>query len=285
MLQDVLKPNAAIEEITRTTPACSFWGYTWRYLLISLASAIPAFCAYLAIGLLFVPFAMNGSLSAEDLPRTALLRITLSISLLVIIHLYCHKASGRSYASMGLVRKGAAKQYLIGLLFGVAVCAIHFGIAIGFDVFEVNQKLGALTIPANVISAMIFAPIVEMLATGYYFGGIASSKGVPNALVGYTCVSVLLGIAGISNVIVYVITSVLMPLFSCLYFLYSGSIWGAAAFSGALSLVDRVMFLAEDASSSYLAVAGTVCILVPLIGIAVLLYLLWRRNKTRVEKN
>ncbi len=279
MLRDILKPNDAIEETARTTPAYSFWGYTWRYLFITLAAVFPAFFAFLAIGFLLV---FSGDIAVEALPVNAILRMTLSICILAVTHLYCHKASGRSYASMGLVKKGAAKQYLLGLLFGLAVCAINLGIAVGFGVFELNKDLDTLIILMNLLCAMILAPILEMLTTGYYFGGIASSKGVLYALVGCTCVSLLLGIAGIQNGIIYVISSTLMVLFSYLYFLYSGSIWGAAAFSGVLSLVDRSMFIVEDAPSAYLAVSKAVTVLTPVLGIAVLLFLLWKRNRAQV---
>ncbi len=276
MLQNILKPNAAIEETTRTTPAYSFWGYTWRLLFVTLVATVPAFFAFLGIGFVLV---FSGNIAIEALPVNAILSMALSVCLLAIIHLYCHKASGRSYASMGLVKKGATKQYLLGLLFGLAVCAINLGIAVGFGVFEVNKNLDTLIIVINLLCAMIFAPISEMLTTGYYFGGVASSKGVLYALFGCTCVSLFLGLTGIQNGIIYVISSILMVLFSYLYFLYSGSIWGAAAFSGVLSLVDRSMFIAEDAPLSYLAVSKAVTVLTPVLGITVLLFLLWRRSK------
>ena len=53
MLQNILKPNDAIEETARTTPAHSFWGYTWRFILVTLVAVIPALALYLAICFLF----------------------------------------------------------------------------------------------------------------------------------------------------------------------------------------------------------------------------------------
>ena len=276
MKLDFLRPNAAIEETARTTPAYSFWGYTWRFILVSLAAVFPAFFAYLAIGFLLSFF---GNIAVEALLLNAILRITLSIGILAVTHLYCHKASGRSYASMGLVKKGATKQFLLGLLFGLAVCAINLGIAVGFGVFEVNKDLNAFIVLSHLLSLLILTPILDMLEIGYYFGGVASSKGVLYALVGCTCLSLLLGSAGIENGIIYMISSVLMVLFSYLYFLYSGSIWGTAAFRGILTLVDRSMFVMENAPTAYTVVSSAVTVLTPVLGIAVLLYLLWRRNK------
>lgn len=288
MLQDVLKPNAAIEETARTTPAYTFWGYTWRDLLVTLAAVIPAMMMYFAVMMLF--FTPTGRELGEPVPvaeqflMRVVLNMALTVSLLVVTHLYCHKASGRSYFSMGIIKKGAAKQYLIGLLLGLAVCAVHFGIAVGFGAFEVNKALNAPLFLAYLFSMLALAPITEMLNAGYYFGGVASSKGVVYALVGCTCVSLLLSLANFQSGVIYTISSVLMSVFLILYFLYSGSIWGAAAFSGILSLISHAMFIAENPPAAYIAAFYTAYVLTPVLGIAVLLYLLWRRNRTRVEK-
>lgn len=277
MLQNILKPNAAIEETAHTTPAHSFWGYTWRFILVTLAAVIPALALYLAICFLF---SMYGNIAVEDMPMDFILSTTLSVCLLAVIHLYCRKASGRSYASMGCVKKGAIKQYSIGLLLALAVCAIHLSIAVGLGVLEVKKDFDTLVLFGGV-SAMLLAPISDMLATGYYFGGVASSKGVVYALIGCTCASLLMGLGSIQNGIVYVITSVLMMLFSYLYFLYSGSIWGASAFSGVLSLVNRLITTTENAPSAYIAVSDTVRTLIPLFGIAVLMLLLRKKNRAK----
>ena len=174
--------------------------------------------------------------------------------------------------------------YFIGLLLGLAVCAVHFGIAVGFGAFEVNKALNAPLFLAYLFGMLALAPITEMLNAGYYFGGVASSKSVVYALVGCTCVSLLLSLANFQSGVIYTISSALMNVFLILYFLYSGSIWGAAAFSGILSLISHAMFIAENPPAAYIAVFHTVYVLTPVLGIAVLLYLLWRRNRTRVEK-
>ena len=59
-----------------------------------------------------------------------LLMLFLTVFEIALPILYCRLAEGRSFASMGFVKKGAVKQYLLGYLIGAALILATVGISI-----------------------------------------------------------------------------------------------------------------------------------------------------------
>ena len=145
---------------------------------------------------------------------------------------YCTKMERRRLFTMGFIKKGAIKEYLIGLLIGLVMFSTVYAILIisgqaDFNGFNVNLSIPMLAL--FLIGFMIQGMSEEVLLRGHYFVSAAAGGNIPLAVFASSAFFAIfhLGNNGVS--IIAILNRFLFGLFAAIYFLRRGSIWGIGA--------------------------------------------------------
>ncbi|MBE6024350.1 MAG: CPBP family intramembrane metalloprotease [Cellulosilyticum sp.] len=155
--------------------------------------------------------------------------------------LYCRYIEKRSLTSMGFVRKGAVKQYLIG--FGVGI--LFFSAAVGVTFLLGGVQYQGFTLGKNTgwILVFLFAWLFqgmeeEVLLRGYLMTSLSNKIPLWAAVlinsVGFSALHLFN--SGIS--ILAVINLCLFGLFASVYTVKTNNIWGIGAFHSAWNFVQ-----------------------------------------------
>lgn len=185
--------------------------------------------------------AMNASVAISLTDSYTVLMLLSEILMILIILLFCKLLQKRKMRTVGFVKKGMVKEYLIGMVAGFAVfslivlCSVLSG-GMTIDGISPNLSIGFLAL--YFIGFMIQGMAEEVLCRGYFMISYARRYPVYAAVLANALMfaSLHLNNPGIS-VIAFINLS-LFGIFASLYFLHRGNIWGIGAFHSVWNFVQ-----------------------------------------------
>ena len=145
--------------------------------------------------------------------------------------LYCRLIEKRSLDSMGIVRAGAFREYLAGLVIGLALMAAAVGICCAFGGIRLEPAAGTRwwMIAVLFLGFLVQGMAEELLCRGYLCVSVARRAPVAVAVGVSAAVFALLHISNSGLSVLALVNLFLFGAFAGIYFLWRGSIWGAAA--------------------------------------------------------
>ena len=165
------------------------------------------------------------------------------------------KIEKRRPFGMGLVKSGAALEYLIGLAVGTVLFAAAFGIGLISGEYRVGGLSGDSLLPwlpIYFVGFMVQGASEELLMRAFFTVSASRARGgVPVAVLlnGLLFAALHLGNPGM-NVLSFV-NLFLFGVFAAIYFIRRGSIWGIAAVHTAWNFVQGNVFGALVSGGSY----------------------------------
>ena len=168
---------------------------------------------------------------------------TAIMTLLVIV--YCHGIDGRSYASMGLRRKGMAKNYGFGYLIGIVMitAAVALAVLLGGAKFTgLNSSVSVLYIVVFFLGYLVQGMSEEVCFRGYFMVSCANRVhvGIAVFLSSLAFSAMHLANAGIS--LFAFINLTLFGVFMAVYVLRTDDLWGACAIHSAWNFFQGNIF-------------------------------------------
>jgi membrane protease YdiL (CAAX protease family) len=159
---------------------------------------------------------------------------TVGLSLGVLI--YCRAIERRSFASMGIRRGKAVKEYLVGALAGLVLLALAQGICVltGTAELRLNTSFSAgyiVIVIAFLLGFLLQGFSEELLCRGYFMVSLARKKTLPVAVVVSSLAFSLLHLMnpGVLEQPLAIVNIFLFGAVAGIYMLKRGNIWGAAA--------------------------------------------------------
>ena len=164
--------------------------------------------------------------------------------------LYCRLAEGRSLSSMGFVRKGAVRHYLVGYLIGTAMIVSTVGIAVltgqSRITFPSVTLSTVLVVLVYFFGYMIQGAAEEVLFRGFFMLSFFGSRNRYGERKGTAFLAVL--VSALLFAAAHLLNPGFTPLafvsifltgvFFGLYILRTGNIWGACAMHSAWNFVQ-----------------------------------------------
>ena len=202
------------------------------------ASIIPSFAIIINL------FSNNSIATPEDiieysnnLPNSILLVTlfsTIFVTFLTIIH--CRFIEKRPLSSMGLIKKNAVKQYLIGYGIGIIIFSSAFFIAAITGSIEINgfnSNIAYGMIILFFIGFLIQGMSEEVLLRGYFMVSLSNRAPMVAAVLINSVAFAMLHLANNGITLLAFINLSLFGIFASLYVLKTGNLWGACAIHSA----------------------------------------------------
>lgn len=145
---------------------------------------------------------------------------------------YAVKFDGRRMFSLGIMKKGAVGEYFAGLGIGLIMFAIVAGIIYvsgGATFVGLNNNVSVPMILLCFVGFLIQGMSEEILLRGYYFVTAASQGKVAVAVFASSIAFSLLHLGNSGVNWIGLVNIFLFGVFTALYFLRRGNIWGVAA--------------------------------------------------------
>ena len=168
---------------------------------------------------------------------------TAIMTLLVIV--YCRGIEGRSYASMGLRRKGMVKNYGFGYLIGTVMITATVALAVllgGAEFTGLSSSVSVLYIVLFFLGYLVQGMSEEVCFRGYFMVSCASRAhvGIAVFLSSLAFSAMHLANAGIS--LFAIINLTLFGVFMAVYILRTDDLWGACAIHSAWNFFQGNVF-------------------------------------------
>lgn len=226
-----------------------------------------------------------------------------SVGLVGCSILYCRLIEKRELSTMGIVKTGAIREYMIGLAVGLVMSSLAVGLATATGAVSLRP---AASVSVGFILAMFLGHVFqgageELLCRGYLCVSLAKRCTLQAAVLISSLVFSLLHIISSGISALAIINLTLFGIFCAVYMLCRGNIWGVCAFHTMWNFVqgnvfgtpasseipDSTLFRMEVSSATALnggtfGLEGGLCATFVLtLGIALLLLL--RRHITPAE--
>lgn len=180
-----------------------------------------------------VDLAMEASLSVAGMDGYMIVMLLAEILMILVACLFCKLLQKRKMSTMGFVKKGFIKEYLIGLIAGFAVfsAAVLLGVVSGalkIEGFNPNVSVGMLIL--YFIGFMIQGMAEEVLCRGYFCVSYARRYPMYAAIIANSLIFAALHLMNSGITVLSFINLVLFGIFASVYFIRRGNIWGIGAF-------------------------------------------------------
>lgn len=159
--------------------------------------------------------------------------------------LYCARIEKRSLRSMGLSAKGAAGEYLFGLLAGLAlfVAAILLCLITGtLKIGGVSEDFSFLNILLFFLAYLVQGMSEEILCRGYLMISVARRQSLPVAILVSSLVFAALHLANNGLTPLAFFNLFLFGVVMAVYVVKRGNLWGAAAIHSAWNFAQGNLF-------------------------------------------
>lgn len=155
-----------------------------------------------------------------------------TVGIIICAIYYCTRMERRRFFTLGFVKKGAIIEYVAGLIIGLAMFGLAYGIIIlsgQAEFIGFNSNISVWMLLLFFVGFLIQGMSEEILLRGYYLVSAATGGNIPLAVFASSAAFALfhLGNSGVS--IMAVLNIFLFGLFAALYFIRRGNIWGIAA--------------------------------------------------------
>ena len=244
----------------KTSRGHSFWLETLIFIAVF-------FVSQLIVGIITTPFTviwafsnldamspssnysdmMNSMYDAmENMPSWLLVvNLFATIALILIPIIYCTKIEKRSLQTMGFIKKGAIKEYLVGLIIGAAMLAAAVGIGIAFGSITFNGispdfALGIVI--AFFLGYLVQGMSEEVICRGYYMVSLGRKYNVIIAIIANSVIFGALHFFNNGLSLLGIFNIILFGVFASVYMIKRGNIWGVAAIHSAWNFVQGNIF-------------------------------------------
>jgi len=247
-----------------------------------LAQELLRFAGVAVVGLgLFQTLLLYITQQLTGLAASPLLLLFMTVGTIICVLLYCRTVEERSLASLGLQRRGAGREFLLGLALGAGLLALAVGICLltGSLVYAGNPGTGAADLTGGdqaVFSAGFFALLIayllgfliqgaseELLCRGYLLVSLSRRHSLVLAIVVSSLAFTLLHIFNNGLGVLPVLNLLLFGGLCGIWLLKRGSLWGVMALHGAWNFMEGNVF---GGSVSGSALLPSVLILTPAAG-------------------
>lgn len=183
----------------------------------------------------------EASMKVASSEGLTILMLVINAVMILVTWLFCKLFQKRKMATLGFCKKGAVKEYLIGLVVGF-VCfsaAVLLGVLSGaLKVEGISPSFSIGVFVLYTIGFVIQGMAEEVMCRGYFMVSIARRYSLVAAVlinsIGFAALH--LGNSGIS-VLAFINLS-LFGIFASLYFIRRGNIWGIGAVHSIWNLVQ-----------------------------------------------
>ena len=181
-----------------------------------------------------------------------------TIAMIGTVLVYCCKINKRSLSNLGLVKKGAAREYCVGFVLGAA----FIGVSVLICCLTGSMRIASNTdVSFGWLAAFLLAFLVqgfseELTCRGYLMPAIARRN---KLWVGVLVSSVLFALGHILNsglTLLAFFNLFLFALFAALYTIARGSLWGIAALHSAWNFFQGNIFGIEVSGINVSATAA-----------------------------
>ncbi len=192
-----------------------------------------------------VQLAMEASQAIMNMESMLVISLIAEIMMILVVCLFCKLIQKRKMSTMGFVKKGMIKEYLIGLVAGFAVfsLAVLLGVVSGglkIEGFNPNVSIGMLI--AFFVGFMIQGMAEEVICRGYFCVSYARRYPVYAAIIANSLIFAALHLMNSGITVLSFINLVLFGIFASVYFIRRGNIWGIGAFHSIWNFVQGNFF-------------------------------------------
>ncbi len=269
-MKNIFATTAAIEEINESPSNHnkSFWKYSANLLLlVIIGSFLSSMIASFASSFFFSQSAIANEIlqnattdydAIYNAVYEALMEWTIqhpniymSLQLfgtagtIAVVLFFTSKIDHRRIVTLGIFKKGAVPEYIVGLIIGIIMFAAVYGIMLlsgqaEFAGISPRLHIGALI--AFFFAYLIQGMSEELLIRGYYMTGVANCTSVHFAVFASSVAFSLLHFGNNGISVLAFINIFLFGVFTAFYFLRRGSIWGVAAIHSSWNYVQGQIF-------------------------------------------
>ncbi len=154
------------------------------------------------------------------------------ILMIAVACLFCKLIQKRKMSTMGFVKKGMIKEYLIGAAVGFAIFSIAVLIGVvtgGLKIEGISPTFSLGLFLSYLFGFMIQGMAEEVLCRGYFMVSYARAHKVYAAVIANALVFAALHLANSGITVLSFVNLVLFGIFASVYFIRRGSLWGIGA--------------------------------------------------------
>lgn len=158
-----------------------------------------------------------------------------------VVFLFCRFLQKRKLRTLGFVKKGMVKEYLLGMLLGFLFFSVCVGLALltgGLKFDGVSETFSVGIFILYLLGYMVQGMAEEVLCRGYFLGSYARRYPVYAAVLANALLFAALHLMNSGITVLAFINLTLFGIFASLYFIRRGSIWGIGAFHSCWNLVQ-----------------------------------------------
>lgn len=197
-------------------------------LVVQLTEGIPVGVAA------FVQMLFGGTAAGGDFTDTLLLvNLFATLPATAAVLLFCRYGQGRYPADLGLTRRRAVREYLLGIPIGIGLFAAAFGICLACGALETGPASGFPEAVGRwllfLIGYLLQGMSEEVLCRGYFMGSLLRRCRPWVAILTNSAAFSLLHLANQSVSVPALVNIFLFGVLMSLYVLRRGSLWGACA--------------------------------------------------------
>lgn len=163
------------------------------------------------------------------------------IAMIAVACLFCKLIQKRKMSTLGFVKKGLFKEYLLGLVVGFVMFSVAVLIAVVTGSIEFNGVSATFSIGLFVlytIGFMIQGMAEEVLCRGYFMVSYARRYPVYAAVLVNSIVFAALHLGNSGITVLSFVNLVLFGIFASVYFIRRGNLWGIGALHSIWNLVQ-----------------------------------------------
>lgn len=164
-----------------------------------------------------------------------------TIGMILIVALFCKLIQKRKLTTLGFTRKGAAREYLVGMAAGFAAFSAAVLICVLTGALKFNgfsSAFGAGIFLLFLLGFMVQGMAEEVICRGYLMVSIGRRYPMWAAAILNALIFAALHLANSGISVLAFVNLTLFGIFASVYFIKRGNIWGVAAFHSVWNLVQ-----------------------------------------------
>lgn len=256
MGRDLFKKPQMVEEAARTQK-----GMNWCLEILLFVAVF--FVSAIAMGIVIAPFelamlfadagymqaAASGDMQAvmDATMRIAsndiytIVSLVAQIVMILVICLFCKFIQKRKMRTLGFVKKGFLKEYLLGLAAGFICFSLIVVLGVitgGLKVEGISAEFSIGMFALFALGFMVQGMAEEVMCRGYFMISYARRYPMYAAVLANALVFAALHIPNSGMTVLSFVNLALFGIFASVYMIYRGSIWGVGAFHSIWNLVQ-----------------------------------------------
>lgn len=154
------------------------------------------------------------------------------ILMITVVCLFCKFIQKRKMSTLGFVKKGMVKEYLIGAAAGFVIfsVAVLIGVITGALKIEgISPSFSASLFVLYLLGFMIQGMAEEVVCRGYFMVSFARKHSIWAAILANSLVFAVLHLANSGITVLSFVNLCLFGIFASVYFIRRGNLWGIGA--------------------------------------------------------